>query len=503
MKISLTKNDLPEIKADILAVMCLKKGDDEKAIATLQSDDGGTELDRALNGRLTKTIEQEKFCGGVGKVQLVYSADLLTARYVLLVGAGDSKKISTEAWRKMGASITAAANKIKASTVAGSFNSETIHKLSGTSRAQAFAEGLLLANYRFDHYQSSAKKPTLTQFIVSCAKRANVIQDGFKRAEILSAAVAAARDLVNHPSNICTPSYIAQAATRMAKEFKLTCKIYTPAQMKKLRMPLVLTVGMGSVNEPRFIHLTYKPKGKSKKRIALVGKGVTFDTGGYNLKPGQSMLNMKDDMGGAATMLGTMQAIAGLKPNVTVDCYIPSAENGVDAAAYKPSDVLTSRAGKTIEIVNTDAEGRLLLADALDYAAERKPDLIIDAATLTGAVKYGLGELYTAVLGNDQTAIDKLISAGKECSEPMWQLPLEQDYLKGFKGGIADLKNCGTSGAGTITAALFLEQFVREIPWIHLDIAESSWTDEVSSYYPTKGGTGSPVRSLCELLMNL
>ena len=266
-------------------------------------------------------------------------------------------------------------------------------------------------------------------------------------------------------------------------------------------MNLISAVSRGSLNPPRFIHIRYKPAKKTNKSMAIVGKGVTFDSGGYNLKPSRHIENMKADMGGAAAVLGLMKILPVIKPNVVVDAYIPASENMIDGEAHKPGDVIKSRSGKTVEILNTDAEGRLLLADAIDYAIAKKPDILIDLATLTGGVRYALGEIYTAILGNDQKLIDNILAASKEAGEPMWQLPLEKEYLKGFKESIADMSNTGKSFASTINGALFLNEFVGKTKWGHLDIAEAAWSDDARGYR-SKGGTGAGVQTLVKFLQN-
>lgn len=507
MKFTTSNAPLQNLSAELLAVQCTQKTVDGKKLAVLQRSDGGAELDRLLGGRLGAVIEQEQFTGELGKSRLVFAGDPLRARYVLLVGSGDPSDFTLDTWRRMGACVAQAADRVRAASAAGVFETKPVRGFAAPARAQAFAEGVLLGQYRFEQFKTSAGTnnhplpPALQQFTAATSAGQSISQ-GFSLGQILGDAVCYARTLVNLPSNICTPQYLAAEARQLARKGRLTCKVFDPKGLAQLKMRLLLAVGRGGAHPPQLIHLSYTPKGKAHKHVALVGKGVTFDTGGYNLKPGNSMLNMKDDMAGAASVLATMRVISQCQPKVHIDAFIPTSENLVDGTTYKPSDIIESRAGKTVEIVNTDAEGRLLLADALDYAVEHKPDYTIDIATLTGGVRYALGELYTAILGTDQKLIDRLIAAGRTAGEPMWQLPLEKEYLAGFKGGPADLRNCGQSGASTITGALFLSEFVGEAAWAHLDIAESSWNDEIKPLGP-KGGTGAPVRTLCEFLLNL
>ncbi len=507
MKFTLQKGRLEKCAADLVVVLCPqqgKSGDKEKAKAVLQDSDGGVALDKILNGRLSTLIATEDFSGDAGTSRLVATLGALPARYVLLLGAGNSKQLSVKILHRLAATIARAADQVKAVSAACFLQHETMADLPAARRAQSLVQGILLGQYRFDQFRAptACKPSSLTAFTLLSDRINASLQSALDRGQQFGAAACQARDLVNLPSNICTPDYLVEQARALAKRSKLTCKILGQKELEAERMGLILGVNKGSPRPAYLIHLRYTPAAKPRKKIAIVGKGITFDTGGYDLKPSRSMIDMKDDMAGAATMLCTMQVVAAAKARVQVDCYIPTTENCLDGKAVKPSDIMTSRSGKFIENVNTDAEGRLVLADAIDYAADDTPDLIIDAATLTGGVKYALGENFTAVLGTDQKTIDTLINFGKLAGEPMWQLPLEEDYLAGFKGGFADLKNCGTSGASTITAALFLGQFVRNIPWVHLDIAESAWADAPDILCP-KGGTGSPVRTLCEFILSL
>lgn len=504
MQFTLTKGALATVNADLVFVVCLQEKPDTGTRASLQRADGGTELDKLLSGRLTRAIEHEGFEGGLGSYRLFDTNGAIRARYVALIGAGATDAFGPIAWHKLGAAINAAAQSVKAARVAGVLQQSAIRSLAAPARVQALIQGMLLGQYRCDRFRKPAdrKKPVISSFTILSEKKNAGLDAAIERAVALAEATCLARELVNLPSNVCTPQYLAAEAEKIGKLGRITCKVYDAKALKAQRMHLLLTVGRGAPTEPVLIHLRYTPGTKAKRHVALIGKGVTFDTGGFDLKPSKNMLDMKGDMAGAASVLGTMRVLAALQPAVRVDAFIPATENVLDGIAYKPSDILESRAGKTIEVVNTDAEGRLILADALDFALEHKPDCMIDIATLTGGVRYALGELYTAVLGTDQRLIDQLLRASKTAAEPMWQLPLEQEYLAGFKGGLADLKNCGKSGASTITGGLFLSQFVGDTPWAHLDIAESSWNEENSLLGP-KGGSGSPVRTLCEFLLSL
>jgi leucyl aminopeptidase len=313
-----------------------------------------------------------------------------------------------------------------------------------------------------------------------------------------------ARNLISHPGNTATPAYLAKIAQKLAGKGKLTCKVLGVKEMKKLGMGALLGVGQGSAQPPAFIILEYKGGKKNQAPIALVGKGVTFDTGGISLKPGGGMDEMKYDMSGGATVIGTLQAAASLKLPVNVVGLIPTAENMPGSRAIKPGDILPSLSGKTIEVLNTDAEGRLILADALAYADKLKPKAVIDLATLTGACVVALGHQAAAVVGTDPKLIEKLKSSGDKTGERVWELPLYEEFDNAVKSDIADLKNISSPGvgAGTITAAAFLKVFVGDNSWAHLDIAGVAWSKEEKPYIP-RGAAGFGVRLLIDYLKNL
>ena len=309
-----------------------------------------------------------------------------------------------------------------------------------------------------------------------------------------------ARDLVNTPALEATPDYLAKEAQRMAREVGLRVKIWKKAELERGGMGGILGVGRGSVNEPRMIELEYSGSGRGAP-IAISGKGITFDSGGLSIKDAKNMETMKCDMAGAAAMLATMRTVALLKPRVNVIAAIPSSENMPGGSAIRPGDILTHRGGRTSEVLNTDAEGRLVLADALAYLNEKHPRVIIDAATLTGACMVALGDQITGVMGNDDHLIRDIIAAGERAGEPMWELPLFREYHAQIDSTVADVKNIGERWGGAITAALFLDEFVGDTPWAHLDIAGPAFTERGGDYTP-KGGTGVPVRTMVEYILS-
>jgi len=304
------------------------------------------------------------------------------------------------------------------------------------------------------------------------------------------------RDLANEPPDVVTPGFMAKAATQLAEEYGLRAEVWHLERIQEERMNCLFMVSRGSKHEPVFIRLDYAPAGTTK-RICLIGKGITYDSGGLSLKPAEHIKHMKTDMSGAAAVLGVMRIIAQLKPDVAVTGLIPSCENMIDGYAYKVDDVLRARNGKTIEIDNTDAEGRLILADALSYASEQHFDEVIDIATLTGGCIVALARVWTGVMGNNQTLIDEIIAAGKIVGEKMWMLPFDKEVRDFLDSDLADIKNAGGRDGHAIQGGMFLQEFAGEQPWVHLDIAGTSYLDKPRPCEP-KGATGVPVRTLVE-----
>lgn len=376
----------------------------------------------------------------------------------------------------------------------------------------AVTEGVLLSSYQFLEYkqpepQAGAAKITNIQFVLNrTADRTKTLQ-GALRGQILANATNYARSLANHPGNMMTPQTLAEEAKKLGREFKLRCQILEKADMKKLGMNALLAVNQGSDLPPKFIVLEYLGKKISASRqaradhpIVLIGKGITFDSGGISLKPGKGMDEMKFDMCGAATVLGAMRACAELKLPIHLIGLVPATENLPSGSAVKPGDIVRAMSGKTIEVLNTDAEGRMILADALAYAARFKPKLVIDFATLTGACVVALGTEFAGAFATDRKLFAELEAAAEKSGDKIWPLPLAAEYKEDIKSAVADIKNIGTEGkgAGTITAALFLQEFVS-YPWIHLDIAGTAWTTGGKTYHP-KGATGYGVRLMMEFL---
>jgi leucyl aminopeptidase len=325
------------------------------------------------------------------------------------------------------------------------------------------------------------------------------LRAGIETGRIIAEATNFARDVINEPANIMTPTELARRAEDTAHSYALELDVLDEARMKELGMGSLLGVAQGSAEPAKLIVLRYTPKTESNETIAIVGKGITFDTGGISIKPADGMEKMKYDMAGGATTIGAMRAIAQLKPAVNVIGIVPATENMPGGRSQRPGDVVRAMTGKTIEVINTDAEGRLVLADAVAYARKLGATKIVDLATLTGAVSIALGDVYVAVLGSDQTWIDEIISAGKKAGEKIWQLPLDKEYREQIKSEIADIKNIGGRKAGTITGAYFIREFVEDTPWAHLDIAGTAWNDSNKPHL-SAGPTGVCVRTLVKLV---
>lgn len=491
MQFSVQTRDLTTIKTDLLVV--------NMHDGKLNPHSLASQVDKKLKGALSVLIKKEKFEGKNGQSKLINTFGKIPASYVLLMGLGDKKNFTLEIARKIGGVIARTALSIRASHVTTAAHGGHLGLASKGECAQAVCEGMALASYKFLLYKKEPKDSAfIKEVAILCPDKSKVseVKKGIQRAEALIDGVCLARDLVNTPALDMKPLDLARAAKSLKG---VQTKVFSLAQIKKLKMGSYLAVSQGSIHPPAFIQMHYKPKGKAKKRIALVGKGVTFDSGGLSLKPPKYMETMKDDMSGSAAVIGLMSVIARLKPKVEVYGFVAATENMPDAMAIRPGDVVRAMNGKTIEILNTDAEGRLTLADACHYANSKKPDYMIDLATLTGACLVALGDRISAILSNDKELTKKLIDCGEKTGEKLWELPLAEEYKEELKSPIADLKNVGGSYGGTINGGLFIQEFVGKTKWAHLDIAGPAWTEKTAGY-ETRGGTGVMVRTLAEFL---
>jgi leucyl aminopeptidase len=372
--------------------------------------------------------------------------------------------------------------------------------MSAQEIAQALAEGAGLGGYLFEEYRSKDRKvaPDSVQIVSENAAVARSMKSGAAAGEIIAEAVSLARDLINHPANVATPTMLGRRAQSLAKTYGFKAEVMGPQQIEKLGMGGLMAVAAGSDQPPRFIVMRHTPA-KSGQPVVLVGKGLTFDSGGVCIKPPENMDRMKSDMSGGAAVIAAVTAAARLKVRTNVIGLIPSTENMGGGSAFRPGDVLKMYDGKTIEIINTDAEGRLVLADAIAYARGLKPAAILDMATLTGACMIALGVHASGLMGSDEGLVRRIEKAAKTTSERVWRLPLWEDYFDQIKSDVADMKNSGGRPAGALTAALLLSKFAEDLPWAHIDIAGTAWSDKETEYVG-KGGTGVGVRLMVELV---
>lgn len=450
-------------------------------------------LQKAKQQSLIHALNQEAFKGK--KDKYLNFGDI--NNQTVLIGTGSSKEKNSHQLKKIGAKVLSSLPKtVKTVRV---FIPET---LSDAKKIYDLVMGMFLYTYEFDKYLSKKKTDPVIYVELCVYKATAALKNAVTRAKDSSDAVSFARDLVNEPASVATPAELVTRAKKIATQGKLTLKVLQGQQLVKENMHLYLAVGAGSTkNPPKFIHLSYKPKGAkaSKRKVYLIGKGVTFDSGGLSMKSPTSMMEMKIDMAGAAAVLGAMQMIAKCKPNFEVHTLVAATENMVDGHSYRPGDIITGRAGKSVEVLNTDAEGRLTLADAITYAVDNGATEIIDLATLTGACMVALGPVTAGLYSNNDALAESLLQASHNEGEHLWRLPLTKSLKKMLKSPIADLKNIGGSYGGSITAALFLEEFVEKTTWAHLDIAGPASCDSENAYIK-KGGRGFGVTTLVEYL---
>jgi leucyl aminopeptidase len=482
-----------DIDAQALAVAVFK---DEKADEGFLRD-----LDTAAGGVVKTVLESEEFKGKEGETAYLHlPPGALKARCLLLVGVGERADYQMAHASELAGTAARVLRGKNVKSIA------VVPRLDGDPEliAARAVEGAIIGLFELDKYRTVDKEQRVVDRLVVIVDGADgdVLERGVKRGQIVGESVNFTRDLANEPGAYMTPTIMAERARQIASEFNLSIDVLDESRMEQEGMGSLMSVSRGSDQPAKLIILKYTPAKPSKDNgqlLALVGKGITFDSGGISLKPGENMELMKYDMTGGATVLGAMRAIAQLKPSIPVLGVAPCSENLPSGKATKPGDIVTAMTGKTIEVINTDAEGRLVLADAIAYAKKLGATKIIDLATLTGAVSIALGDVNAAVLGTDQELIDEIIVAGKEVGEKFWQLPLDKEYSKQIKSDIADIKNVGGRKAGTITAAAFLKEFAEGVAWAHLDIAGTAWGDEAKPYR-SKGPTGIAVRTLINIV---
>ncbi|MEJ2008803.1 MAG: leucyl aminopeptidase [Acidobacteriota bacterium] len=493
MKIELRQESLAKLSLPAFAVYCFE--DDPVSSGTVQWLPQET---RKLLGELKDSGELK---GRAQERTLIHRPAGLAAQKLLVVGAGKKEKFKPF---ELGRLAGAAARFLRTRGVhqmAWVAGEET-----GAEAIQTVVEGVVMADYDSDPYRTERNSDCRVDSLVLAGEKldaSEVLKAAVERGRVIAEAANFTRDLVNEPANRMTPTLLAQQAREMAARMDLEYQELGLDEIRNLKMGAFLAVAQGSDEPPRLLVLRYLPQDAPETPvIGLVGKGITFDSGGISIKPSQDMHEMKTDMAGGASMLGVMQAIAQIKPKVRVIAVIPATENMPSGKAYRPGDVITSMSGKTIEVLNTDAEGRLALADSLTYARQLGCNVLIDAATLTSAITVALGNITTGVFGWNQDWVSRVIASGTETGERMWQLPVDDDYRELYKSSIGDLANTGGRYGGAITAAMFVGEFAGDTPWVHLDIAGTAWARDEKPYL-AKGPTGVPVRTLVRLLTHL
>jgi leucyl aminopeptidase len=498
IRITAQKGELAALEADL-------------GIAYLCSGNGGLcgPTGPALAKRLASIAKEDHFHGQAGRFHLWHASPPGGHRCprFLILGLGNQDELTLDRYRHFLGEALVQADRLGAQSVAIPLLESGSQPFSPREAALALAEGILLGTYRFDRYRSRPRPGRCHLRTVRVAAgngSTREVEKGLSLGEVCASATNFARDLVNEPAGVLTPESMAKIAVEVAAESKLGIKVIEPDEMRSMGMGGVLGVSQGSHHAPRVIHLSYKPDDGAKRKVAFIGKGLTFDSGGLSLKSSEGMETMKCDMAGSAAVLGALRVLPELNPQVEVVGLMGMAENMPGGAAIRPGDVLRIMSGKTVEVRNTDAEGRLVLADLLSYAGTQEGvDAMIDLATLTGACVVALGPMASGVFGNDQGLVDDILRAADRAGERMWPLPLYREYREHIRSDIADVKNTAIRWGGAITAALFLQEFVKPgIPWAHIDIAGPSFSDKDYSYI-RKGGSGAGVRTLIRYALDL
>jgi len=459
------------------------------------------EIDRGMNGRLASLAASGEITGKALETLLLHFPEGLAAKKLLLVGAGKPGKFQVSDLRK----IAGTALRQLKSRGAKKITFLTREGENGEAAAQAVVEGLIVADFESNKYQSEKKQREVQTVGLAGFDPSADLHSAIQEGRIVAESMNFARDMINEPSNKLTPRILASRAEAMAKEAGLAIEILDERKIAELKMGALIGVAQGSIEPPRVILLRYTPDNAKPAGpvLGLVGKAVTFDTGGISIKPANNMEKMKYDMGGGATMIGAMRAIAALKPSVPVIAVIPATENMPGGRAQKPGDVQTAMSGKTIEVINTDAEGRLILADGVFYARKLGATHLIDAATLTGAIEVALSNVHVGAFGVPREYLDTFLESAKAQGEKMWPMPMDDEYQQMIKSDIADIRNTGSGkGGGASTGAWFIKEFAEDTPWIHLDIASTCWADEGRPWL-AKGPTGIAIRSIVDFAMKM
>jgi leucyl aminopeptidase len=497
MDINITKNiSVSEINSKVILLGVFKD--------TINDDKLVREFDKVLDGIIKSLIEEGELSGKEGEIIQIFTNNKINSNKLVIAGLGEYSSSGTNIIRK---EIADALKYIKNNTVKPEQVACVLDErlIGDRNYVQALVEAAILSNYTFKkHITSEKSDKEIKEFLIYTPNSENSeeINKGIEKGEIYAEAACFTRDMVNESANYMTPSVMAETAVKIASDSNLEVTVLERDEIEKLNMGGIIGVSQGSRQPPKLIVISYKSKETEEIDMAVIGKGVTFDSGGISIKPSENMGEMKTDMSGGAAAMGVMLAISKLKPLVNITAIIPAVENLPDGNAIRPGDILTMMNGKTVEIISTDAEGRLILADAICYAKKLGIKKIIDIATLTGACKIALGDICTGVFGNDQDLINNILKSGEKSDECMWQLPCMDEYKDLNRSDVADIKNTGGRYAGAITAAWFLREFAENVDWVHLDIAGTAYIDKERGCY-RKGATGIPVRTLINAILNL
>jgi leucyl aminopeptidase len=490
VEVKVTIADITTVEADAIIVNLFE------GVESLAGATGA--VDKALGGAITALIKQGELKGKFNDTSIIHSLGKIPARIVAVVGLGTESDFTLDRIRILAAESCRTLRKLNCSRIATIVHGAGIGGVDPETACQALTEGCLLGLYRFlKHMTKNDDSPEVLELLITerDADRLQPLERGCEKGKIIAEAANLARDWVNEPANYMTPSDLANIATELAKNQGLELIVMDREQIEKERMGAFLGVAKGSCQPPKLILLGYRGYKEEDAVLGFIGKGVTFDSGGISIKPSENMAEMKGDMAGAAAVMAAVSAIARLKLKINVTAIVPATENLPGGNALRPGDILKALNGKTIEVVNTDAEGRLILADALNYSIKQDFSPLVDVATLTGACHIALGDLCSGILGNSQELIDKLIKAGERAGERLWQLPMYEEYKEQIKSDIADVKNSGGRYGGAITGAQFLAEFAGKTPWAHIDIA-GTFMSEKERGYSVKGATGVCVRTL-------
>ena len=497
MLLSISPTALPSAELLVLPVFL-------DALAKASNPASLSPLPAALQKKLRPLLLQEKFSGKAEQSFLLHMPLGMPQPRLLLLGLGESQLLQNDKLRSLLGHIVKTAQKLNATKLSLLWP----ESLCSPDKMQAAVEGAVLGGYRFDKWKTQKEPSSLKSLQFVCKPASSVLrqlQSAMRMGECIAQAQNFSRALVDEPAHSMTPVALAKAAQTMARKHGLKARVFGRSALERMRMGMFLAVAQGSAMEPQLIELRYVPKSpahQKRKPLYWVGKAITFDSGGLSLKSQNSMLGMNGDMAGAAAVMGAMQVVATLRPPFPVVALLGACENMPSHTAYRPSDILTSRVGKTVEVSNTDAEGRLVLGDLLCLATENKPRAIVNLATLTGACMVALGHFIAGLFGNDETLVAQVEGAAKQAGEKMWRLPLCELLKEGLKSDVADLKNAGDGYGGAINGALFLREFVKETPWVHVDLCGPSRSAHASGWMH-KGATGFGVRSLVALIQHM